>query len=130
MIQKNSCTFEPFKVIQEKLILEMLVSILHCKTMYCYQRIFTKYVYHVGNGKESKPLVHNGLVPGGFSTKTGRYAVFFTVVDPMNDEQGLKETVFDLSQARIAPYKNTWKHPQKYRKLVLFITRSRKRTAI
>ena len=31
--------FEPFKVIQEKLIFEMLVSILHCKTMYCHQRI-------------------------------------------------------------------------------------------
>ena len=36
---KNSCTFEPFKITQEKLILEMLVSILQCKTMYCYQRI-------------------------------------------------------------------------------------------
>ena len=37
--KKNSSTFEPFKVIQEKLILELLVSILHCKTMYCYQKI-------------------------------------------------------------------------------------------
>ena len=40
----NFCTenydfFDPFKVIQEKLIFEMLVSILHCKTMYCHQRI-------------------------------------------------------------------------------------------
>ena len=33
------CTFEPFKDIQEQLILEMFVSTLHCKTMYCYQRI-------------------------------------------------------------------------------------------
>ena len=35
MNQKDSCTFEPIKVIQEELILEMLLSILHCKTMYC-----------------------------------------------------------------------------------------------
>ena len=31
------CTFEPFKVIQEELILEMLLLILYCKTMYCYR---------------------------------------------------------------------------------------------
>ena len=35
----DSCTFEPFKVVQEKPIQEMLPSIQHCKTMYCYQRI-------------------------------------------------------------------------------------------
>ena len=33
----------------------------------------------------------------------GPQAVFFTVVDPMDDEQGSKETLCDLSQARIAP---------------------------
>ena len=68
---------------------------------------FTKYVYHVG--KELRSIMHNGLVPGGFSTKTGRHAVFFTVVNPMDDEQGLRETFCDLSKSRIAPYKNTWK---------------------
>ena len=46
---------------------------------------FTKYVYHVGNGKELRSIVRNGLVPGGFSTKTGRYAVFFTVVNPLQE---------------------------------------------
>ena len=70
---------------------------------------FTKYVYHVGNGKELTSIVHNSLVPGGFSTKTGRYASFFTVVNPMNDEQGLRETFCVLSKERIAPSKNTWK---------------------
>ena len=53
---------------------------------------FTKYVYHVGNGKELRSTVRNGLVPGGFSTKTGRHALFFTVVNPMDDEQGSRET--------------------------------------
>ena len=70
---------------------------------------FTKYVYHVGHGDESRSIEHNGLVLGGFSTETGRHAVFFTVVNPMDDEQGLGETCCDLSKARIAPYKNTWK---------------------
>ena len=109
IVQEESCTFEPFKVIQEKLILEMLVSILHCNTMHCYQRIFTKYVHHVGNGKELRSTMRNRLVPRGFSTKTGRHAVFFTVMDPMDDEQGLRETFCDLSKARIEPHKNTWK---------------------
>ena len=70
---------------------------------------FTKYVYHVGNGKELRSTVRNGLVPGGFSTETCKQAVLFTVVNPMDDEQGLRETFCDLSRARIAPYKNTWK---------------------
>ena len=39
---------------------------------------FTKYVYHVGNRKELRLIVRNCLVPGGFNTKTGRCAVFFS----------------------------------------------------
>ena len=73
---------------------------------------FTKYVCHVGHGKELKSIVRNGLVPGGFSTKTSRYVVFFTVVDPMDHKRGSRDTFCDLSQARIAPCKNTWKHLQ------------------
>ena len=69
---------------------------------------FTKYVYHVGHGKELRSIVRNGVVPRGFSTKACRYAVFFTVLDPMDNEQGFRETFFDLSKARIAPYKNIW----------------------
>ena len=73
-------------------------------------KVFTKYVYHVGNGEELRSIVRDGLVPGGFCTKTGRQAVFFTVVNPMDDEQGSRETFCDLSKARIAPYKNTGNH--------------------
>ena len=61
---EKTCTFEPFKVIQEKRILEMLVSILRCKTMYCYQGIITRDAYHIGNGREWRSTVRNGLVPG------------------------------------------------------------------
>ena len=35
---EKSTTCEPFKDIQEKLILEMLVPILYCKTTYCYRK--------------------------------------------------------------------------------------------
>ena len=53
-----------------------------------------------------KPTVNNGLIPGGFITKMGWHAVFFTVVNLMNDKQSLREKTFcDLSEARIAPYK-------------------------
>ena len=46
------------------------------------------------------------------SLRTGRQAVFFTIVNPMDNQDGLGETLCDLSQARIAPYKNTWKRFQ------------------
>ena len=72
---------------------------------------FTEYIYHVGNGKELRSIVNHGLIQGGVSLKTGRHAVFFTVVNPM-DNQDLGETICELSQARIAPHKNTWKHSQ------------------
>ena len=39
-----------------------------------------------------KPIVNNGLIPGGFSKKMGRQVVCFTVVNPMDDKQGLRET--------------------------------------
>ena len=68
---------------------------------------FIKYVNHVGHGNELRSIVPKGLITGGFRTKTGRYAVFFTVVDPMSVEHGLRETFGASSKARIAPYKNT-----------------------
>ena len=119
MIQTDSCTFEPFKVIQEMLVLEMLVSILHCKTMYCYSRISPNVF-----------ITSKGLIPGGFSTKMGRQAVFFTVVNPTDDKQGLRETFCDLSKARIAPYKKYLETTSGYSILVQFNARSRRRTAI
>ena len=39
-------------------------------------------------------------------------SLFFTIVNPMDNQDGLGETQCDLSQARIAPYKNTWKRFQ------------------
>ena len=39
--------------------------------------------------------------------------MFFTVRNPMEDENGMGETPCDLTKPRIAPCKNTWKHLQK-----------------
>ena len=66
---------------------------------------FTEYVYHVGNASELKSIIRNGLSPGGTSLKRGRQAVFFTTVNPMDDEYGMGETPRDLTKPRIAPYK-------------------------
>ena len=71
---------------------------------------FTEKIYHVGNGKELRSIVNHRLIPGGVSLKTGRQAVFFTVVNPMDNQDGLGETLCDLSQARIAPYKILGNH--------------------
>ena len=73
---------------------------------------FTEYIYHVGNGKELRSIVNHGLIPRKVSLKTGRHAVFITVVNPLDNQDDSGETLCDLSKARIVPYKNTWKHLQ------------------
>ena len=49
---------------------------------------FTENIYHVGNGKELRSIVNHGSIPGGVCLKTGRQAVFFTVVNPMANKDG------------------------------------------
>ena len=56
--------------------------------------------------------------------------MFFNVVNPMDNQDGLGETLCDLSQARMAPYRNTWRHFSEYSILLQFEARSTKRTAI
>ena len=91
---------------------------------------FTKYIYHVINGKDVRSIVNHGLIPGRVSLKTGRQAVFFTVVNPMDNQDGFGETQCDLSQARIAPYKKYMETLSGYSILVQFEARTTKRTAI
>ena len=73
---------------------------------------FTEYICHVENGKELRSIANHGSIPGGVSFRTGRQAVFFTIVNPMDHQDGSGETQCDPSQARIAPYENTWKRFQ------------------
>ena len=75
--------------------------------MYCYHKVLPSFLDHVGNEKELKSIVNHGLISRGVSLKTGRQAVFFTIVNPMDDEDGLRETLCDLSHARFAPYRDT-----------------------
>ena len=121
----NSCTFEQSKDIEEELL------ILHCKTMYCYHKNLPRRFYHVGNANELRSIVNNGLVPGGTSLKRGRQAVFFTVVNPMHNQQGLRETPmrFVTSKNR-AIQKQHLETLSKYSILVQFEAHSRERTAI
>ena len=49
---------------------------------------FTVYICHIGDGKELRSIVNHGSIPGGVSLKTGRHAVFFTVVNPMDNQDG------------------------------------------
>ena len=67
------------------------------------RQCFAEYIYHFGKGKELRPKVIHGLIPGGVSLRTGRQAVFFTVVSPMGDQDGSREILCDLSKANLAP---------------------------
>ena len=126
-----------FKIVEPEQSSEILVPSSNPRTFRKYnqsciarQCIVTRRFYRVGNGQELWSIVNHGLIPGGVSLRMGRQAVFFTVVNPMENQDGLGDTLCDLTQARIAPYKNTWKRLSENSKLVQFEARSTKRTAI
>ena len=103
----DSCTFEQSKDIQE------VQSILQCKTMYCYQKVLPSFFKHVGNGKDLRSTVNHGLIPGGISLRTGRQAVFFTVGNPMDNQDGPRVKPFATCHKQESRHtKNTWKHFQ------------------
>ena len=65
----------------------------------------TENIYHVGNVSEMHSIIRSGLILGGRSLKRGRQSVFFTFVNPREDDTGTEETPCDLTKPRIAPYK-------------------------
>ena len=73
---------------------------------------FTECIHHVGDANELNHMIRNGLIPGGKSLRRGRQAVFFTTVNPMEDENVMGETPCDLPKPRTASYKNAWKRLQ------------------
>ena len=73
--------------------------------------------------------IRNGLIPRGRNLKRGRRCVFFTVTNPMEDDNGMEETPRDLTQPRIAPYRKYLETPSKYGKLVQFEAHSRESLA-
>ena len=90
------------------------------------ERIYRVFFYHVENGKELRSSVNHGSSPGGVSLKTGRQAVFFSFVNPMDNQDGFGETLCGLSQA-IHKYLETI---SEYNTLLQFKVRSTKRTSI
>ena len=84
------------KDIQEKVPLN-----LRCKTDHILiPKGFTDYLHHVGNANELNSILRNGLIPGGMSLKRGRQAVFFTTVNPMEDENCVEETSCDFDKSQ------------------------------
>ena len=72
----------------------------------------TEYIYHVRNVSEVHSIIRSGLILRGQSRKRGRHSVFFTLVNPMEDENCVEETSCDLTKSRFVPYKNTWNSHQ------------------
>ena len=66
---------------------------------------FTEYLYHVGNASEMNSIIRSVLIPGRRSLKRGRQSVFFTITNPMEDDNVVEETPCDLTKPRIAPHK-------------------------
>ena len=87
---------------------------------------FTECIYHVGNGKELRSIVNHGFIPGGVSLRTGRQAVFFTIVIPMDNQDGLGETLCDLSQSKNRAIQKYLETLSKYSILMQFEVRSTK----
>ena len=73
---------------------------------------FAEYIYHIGNANEMHSIIKSGLIPGGRSLKKDWQSVFFTALNPMDDNQDLEEVEYDLNKPRIAVYKNTWRAHQ------------------
>ena len=68
--------------------------------------------------------MNHGLIPGGVSLKTGRQAVFFTVVDPIDDQDGLAMRLVTNKNCAIHKYLETL---SEYSILVQFEARSTKK---
>ena len=70
---------------------------------------FAEYIYHKGNVSKIYSITKSGLIRRGRSLKRDRQSVFFTTVNPMDDDQSMEENPCDLTKPRIAQYKNTWR---------------------
>ena len=114
-LANSSCISEQFRDIQEVISL-----ILHYKTMYfCRMTSPTHRVckWNIFNNQK-------WIDPRRKKSQRDWQSVFFTAVNPMDDDQSMEEIPNDLDKPRITPYKNTWRHHQKHSALVQFKARS------
>ena len=70
-----------------------------------------EHIYHVGSSHDTHAIIQSELIPGGKDVKKETHAVFFTAVNPMFVDEH-KEVEYDLTNPRIAMYKNHWKTHQ------------------
>ena len=81
--------------------------ILHCKTTYCYQTTSPSTTTMLGTLTTYTLSSSLGWFRVVKSIKKERHAVFFTAANPMFVDQH-KKAEYDLTNPRIAVYKNTW----------------------
>ena len=72
--------------------------------MYCCQRTSPSTSITSEMGVKFIQMTRSGLIPGGRSLKRDRQSVFFTAVNPMDDDQSMEEIRCDLDKPTIAPY--------------------------
>ena len=73
---------------------------------------FFEYIYHIGFAINLHSITNSGLIPGGQNLSKERQTVFFTAVNPMNEEHK-DPSAIDLNAPRLAWYKQKkWKRHQ------------------
>ena len=71
----------------------------------------TEYINHIGKVSEKHSIIRSGLIPGGRSSRKGTGKLFFTTVNPMDDDQSMEKPM-RLGQAEDRSIQNTWRpHP-------------------
>ena len=72
---------------------------------------FFKYIRHIGCGFSLHSITNSGLIAGGPNSSRERQTVFFTAVNPM-DQDHKDPHELDLTTPRLASYKKEWKRHQ------------------
>ena len=86
---------------------------------------FFEYIYHIGCAPSVHSITNSGLIAGGQHSSRERQTVFFTVVNPMNEDHRDPQER-DLTKPRLASYKQRWKRHQDTVYLVEFQLAQRK----
>ena len=69
---------------------------------------FFEYIYHIGCAVSVHSITNSGLIAGGQNSSRERQTVFFTALNPMHKNHKDPQEL-DLTNSRLAPYKQKWK---------------------
>ena len=72
---------------------------------------FFEYINHIGCAVSLHSIMNSGLIAGGQNLSRERQTVFFTVVNPMNEDHRDPQEL-GLTKPRLASYKQKWKRHQ------------------